>query len=226
MEKVLELKNIWVKFNNNIVLENVNLEVNKADFLGIVGPNGGGKTTLLKVILGFIKPAKGEVRFLGEKREKNLKYFGYVPQYNNFDRQFPISVWEVLVTGRLGQLGMFKQFTHRDKNIVLDALMKVGMLEAKDKSIGKLSGGQIQRVLIARALVMEPKILILDEPTANIDADMENKIYELLLELNSEIPIILVSHDKKVISSYVNRVVHLDRKISDYKEKIAMPSIL
>jgi len=226
VEKVLELKNIWVKFNNNIVLENVNLEVNKADFLGIVGPNGGGKTTLLKVILGFIKPAKGEVRFLGEKREKNLKYFGYVPQYNNFDRQFPISVWEVLVTGRLGQLGMFKQFTHRDKNIVLDALMKVGMLEAKDKSIGKLSGGQIQRVLIARALVMEPKILILDEPTANIDADMENKIYELLLELNSEIPIILVSHDKKVISSYVNRVVHLDRKISDYKEKIAMPSIL
>ncbi len=219
MEDILRFKDVWVQINNLTILENINLSVQKSDFLGIIGPNGGGKTILLKVALGFIKPTRGEVFFKGQSPEKNRKYMGYVPQYPNFDRDFPISVWEVVLTGRLGKTGLIKPIKKRDKEIVSEMLEKVDMLNLKDRQVGKLSGGQFQRVLIARALAAEPEILLLDEPTTGIDSRVEKNLYELLKKLNEKIPIIMVSHDIGVISSYVNKIACLNRLLHYHSTK-------
>lgn len=219
MQEVLRLENIWVQYNDLVVLKGINLTVKQSDFLGIIGPNGGGKTTLLKVILGLVKPSRGRVTFLGDRPQKNRKYMGYVPQHSNFDREFPISVWDVVLTGRLAKAGLFKRFSDRDEKAAAEALKKVGMFDLRQRQIGKLSGGQVQRVLIARALVTEPKILLLDEPTASIDSRSEKNLYELLKKLNVEIPVVLISHDIGVISSYVNKIACLNRRLYFHNSK-------
>lgn len=226
MREILRMENIWVQYNGLTVLKDINLCVYQSDFLGIIGPNGGGKTTLLKVILGLVRPSRGKVTFLGDRPEKNRKYMGYVPQQSNFDREFPISVWDVVLTGRLGHAGLFRRFNDQDKEIAAGALKKVEMFEQKDRQIGKLSGGQMQRVLIARALVTEPKILFLDEPTTGIDSRSERNLYELLKKLNIEIPIVLVSHDIGVISSYVNKIACLNRQLYYHNSKEITPDML
>jgi len=187
--------------------------------LGIIGPNGGGKTTLLKVLLGLIEPSQGNVTFLGDNPKKNRKLMGYVPQHSHFDRQFPVSAWDVVLTGRLGRVGLFKKFSEHDKEIASDALKEVEMFDLRDKQIGELSGGQIQRVLIARALVTEPKILLFDEPTANIDKQSEINLYKLLKKLNESIPIVMISHDIGVISSYVNKIACLNKRLYYHNSK-------
>ncbi len=214
MSKALELKDVTVKFDDTTVLDDVNLELKKGDFLGIVGPNGGGKTTLLKVILGLIEPDKGHVRLFGKPPKKRKHILGYIPQHSNFDMKFPIRVWDVVLMGRLGKLGINPFYSSRDKNIARKALEDVDMWEYRRRHISELSGGQLQRVLLARALTTNPDFLLLDEPTASLDEKVKGNIYHLLSELKEKgITIILVTHDIGVISSYVEKVACLNRHL-------------
>ena len=207
----LKLENIRVRYGRHDVLRDVSLDVEEGEFLGIIGPNGGGKTTLLKAILGIIKPTSGSVRVFGHPPSKAHHLIGYVPQYSNFDERFPISVWDVVLMGRLGRLGRRPFFSREDKEIARDAMRKVGMDDFGKRQITKLSGGQQQRVLIARALAMEPRILLLDEPTASVDKRMETSIYELLKELNETTTMILVTHDIGVLSAHVKKIGCLNK---------------
>ena len=217
--EVLCFEDLWVHYGHITALEEVNLSIYQSDFLGIIGPNGGGKTTLFKVLLGLIKPTQGNITFLGDNPKKNRKLMGYVPQHSHFDRQFPVSAWDVVLTGRLGRVGLFKKFSEHDKEIASDALKEVEMFDLRDKQIGELSGGQIQRVLIARALVTEPKILLFDEPTASIDKQSEINLYKLLKKLNEFLPIVMISHDIGVISAYVNKIACLNKRLYYHNSK-------
>ncbi|MCK4614918.1 MAG: ABC transporter ATP-binding protein, partial [Thermoplasmata archaeon] len=201
------------------ILKDITLSVEENEFLGIIGPNGGGKTTLLKVILGILKPRKGTVRVFGLPPTQAHHLIGYVPQYLSFDRQFPISVWDVVLMGRLGKLGFKPFYTTRDKEAAMEALNQVEMGEFGDKQLSQLSGGQQQRVLIARALCTNPKIILLDEPMASVDKKMETSIYEFLRELNKAITIILVTHDIGVLSTYVKKIGCLNKYLIYHESK-------
>jgi len=213
MSEVIRLDDVWVKYGDLTILEEINLSVQNLDFLGIIGPNGGGKTTLLKVILGLVKPIRGKVTVLGNPPEKSRRFIGYVPQITQFDRDFPITVLDVVLMGRLGRKGFLGKYGEEDEKVACEALESVEMLELKDRQVGKLSGGQLQRVLLARALATNPRILLLDEPTASIDEPTKTELYELLKSLNQKITIILVSHDIGVISSYVDKIACLNRRL-------------
>ncbi|MBC7084871.1 MAG: ABC transporter ATP-binding protein [Methanomethylovorans sp.] len=226
MTNVVELHDVWVSYGNVTVLEDINLTVHDKDFLGIIGPNGGGKSTLLKVILGLITPDKGIVKLLGDKPEKTHKYVGYVPQYASFNLTFPISVWEVVLMGRMNTIGPLRRYGKKDYHAAQEALKKVKMLEYKDRQISELSGGQRQRVFIARSLVTDPKLLILDEPATGVDAVMQKEFYELLKELKQNIAIIMVSHDISAISIYVDKVACLNRKLHYHNSKELSPEDL
>jgi zinc transport system ATP-binding protein len=206
----IELKNISAGYNNDIVVENINCSIYDGDFFGIIGPNGGGKSTLLKIILGLLQPTKGTIHIYGQTPKIGRKYIGYVPQYSEYDKQYPISVWDVVLMGRRSIRGIHPLYSSDDKKATIDALNKVNMIDYKKRHISELSGGQKQRVFIARALVSNPKILLLDEPTASIDKDIQTNFYHLLEELNKKVTILLVTHDIGVISSYVNRVACLN----------------
>lgn len=218
-QEIISLKNIWVSYDDINVLEDINLSINEQEFLGIIGPNGGGKTTLLKVILGLILPSKGEVKVFGRKPEENREYIGYVPQYPLFDREFPISVEEVVLMGRWGKSKFFKSYNQIDKQKAQETLDLVGMLEFKNKQIGKLSGGQQQRVFIARALVTDPKVLLLDEPLASIDTLLQTGFYELLERLKKKMSIVLVTHDLTAVSIYVDKIACLNRRLFYHNSK-------
>jgi len=218
-EEVVSLEDVWVRFDGVAILEGINLSVYQNDFLGMIGPNGGGKTTLLKVILGLIRPSRGKVTVLGGTPERGRRFVGYVPQYSLFDRDFPASVWDVVLMGRLGQVGRFRRYSEEDKKAALNALETVEMLDFEDSQIGRLSGGQQQRVFIARALVSEPKLLLLDEPTASVDAPMMEEFYELLNRLKKRMAIVLVTHDLSAVSIYVDTVGCLNRKLFYHHSK-------
>jgi zinc transport system ATP-binding protein len=206
----IELKNISAGYDNEIVIENINCNIYDKDFFGIIGPNGGGKSTLLKIILGLLHPKKGTIHIYGQPPKIGRKNIGYVPQYSEYDKHYPISVWDVVLMGRRSIRGSHPLYSSDDKKATIDALKKVNMLEYKKRHISELSGGQRQRVFIARALVSNPKILLLDEPTASIDKDLQINFYNLLKELNKSVTILLVTHDIGVISSYVDRVACLN----------------
>ena len=159
----LVVENITARYSNHEVLKDVSLTVGEGEFLGIIGPNGGGKSTLLKVILGILKPDAGRVRIFGLPPERARHLIGYVPQYNRFDERFPIRVWDVVLMGRLGHLGRSPFYSRHDKKIVKDALEQVEMESFRDRQISQLSGGQQQRVFVARALAMKPRIILLDD---------------------------------------------------------------
>ncbi len=218
-KEIVKLEDVWVHYDSVPALEGINLSINQDDFLGIIGPNGGGKTTLLKIILGLVKPSQGRVRILGGTPERGRKLVGYVPQYSLFDRDFPISVWDVVLMGRLGQAGLFKRYSKEDRKAAVDALQRVEMLEFKDRQIGKLSGGQQQRVLFARALVTKPKLLLLDEPMSSVDTPMQTGLYELLERLKHEMAIVLVSHDISAVSIYVDKIACLNRQLFYHSSK-------
>ena len=212
-DTLVSLEDVWVWYDHVCVLEKVNLTIRSRDFLGIIGPNGGGKTTLLKVILGLVKPTRGEVRVFSESPEKSRKLIGYVPQSTLFDAEFPVSVWDVVLMGRLGQQRLFRQYTDEDRQRALTALEKVEMCTFKDRPIGKLSRGQQQRVFVARALVSDPKLLLLDEPMANVDSHLQKEFYELLEQLRKKMAMVLVTHDLSAISVYVDKVACLNRRL-------------
>jgi len=216
---VIEVRDLWVDFEDNNILENVNLTVHEKDFLGIIGPNGGGKTTLLKAILGLLPYKKGSIRIYGKPVEEGRKYIGYVPQYSRYDKDFPISVWEVVLMGRLSKKRKMPWYSSKDKAAAKKALEAVEMYEHRKTRIDNLSGGQKQRVFIARALTAEPKILLLDEPTASIDKLIEANLYDLLKKLNRKMSIVLVTHDIGVISTYVKRVGCLNHHLHIHDER-------
>ena len=212
-KELVKLENVWVHHDSVPVLEAINLSIESNDFLGIIGPNGGGKTTLLKVILGLIKPSRGRVTVLGMSPERGRKHIGYISQVNLFDHDFPISVLEVVLMGRYNKSGLFQRYSEEDRKTAIAALKTVEMLGYKDRQVGKLSGGEQQRVFIARALATSPELLLLDEPTASIDPTMQAEFYELLDKLKETMAIVLVSHDISAVSIYVNEIACLNRQL-------------
>ncbi|MFH1127360.1 MAG: ABC transporter ATP-binding protein [archaeon] len=224
-DAAVSLDGVTVKFGDVVALDGVNLTIYENDFLGIIGPNGAGKTTIFKVILGLIRPSSGDVRIYGRSPLLNRSMIGYVPQHCNFDRQFPASVLDTVMMGRMGK-GLFKRFDDEDRRIALDALKTVGVHDLWDRKVGELSGGQVQRVLVARALATEPKILLLDEPTASVDTSVESGFYELLLKLNKRMTIVLVSHDIGAISVYVNKIACVNQKLFYHDDKEITSEVL
>ena len=206
--KAIELKNVNIKFNVNPVLKDINLTIEENDFMAIIGPNGGGKSTLLKIILGILKPDSGEVLIFGKKPEDARQLMGYLPQKVSFDHDFPIDVYHTVLSGRYR--GLFKGHTKEDEIAVIKALKDMNMFDLKDRQISRLSGGQMQRVFIARAIVREPKILLMDEPMASIDPEMQNSFYSLLSRLKNKMTIILVSHDVGTVSTQVDKIACLN----------------
>jgi zinc transport system ATP-binding protein len=210
---VLEIEDLWVKYDSTIVLEAVNLSLYHRDFLGIIGPNGGGKTTLLRAILGLINAGRGRIRVMGKSPSQGREFIGYVPQYSLFDRDFPVSARDVVLMGRLGGGQLFRNYRPADVEAAREALKAVDMLEYQDRQIGKLSGGQQQRIFVARALVGNPKLLLLDEPMSSVDTAMQEEFYQLLARLKETMAIIIVSHDISAVSIYVDKIACLNRRL-------------
>ena len=209
---ILDINNLSYSYDKEIVLDNINLQVFKNDFLAIIGPNGGGKSTLLKLILGLLKSKKGDIKLFDKTISQSISQIGYVPQNTNINTNFPIKVLDVVKMGHISKTKSF--FSSKEETLCASsALYQVGMLKYANTKIGSLSGGQRQRVMIARALCATPELLILDEPTASIDVAGQKKIYELLEELNNKISIIVVSHDISVILSYATKVAHINKQL-------------
>ncbi len=208
---VVQIAGMTFSYNGASVLENVTLTINEGDFVGIIGPNGGGKTTLLKIILGLLQPNEGTVRVFGKAPGVSRPRAGYVPQHAALDMKFPVNVMDVVLLGRLGKGRPFGPFGKADKEAARRALETLEVPDLAKKTYGDLSGGQQQRVLIARALASEPELLLLDEPTANLDLQMETDFYELLTRLNEKLTIVMVSHDLGVVSRFFRRVVCVKR---------------
>ncbi len=216
----VEIRGLFTGYNGEAVIRNINLQIFQGDFIGLIGPNGGGKTTLLKTILGLLEPQQGQIRVLGKAPKSGRRHIGYVPQFSAFDSDFPISVKDVVRMGRLSDKRLFKPFNQQDDQIVAEKLAWVDLPDHQHRSLRELSGGQRQRVYIARALAAEPEILLLDEPTISVDFDSRRKIYELLYEINQQgVTILLVSHDLNVISSYVKSIGCLNRDLYYHGEK-------
>lgn len=219
MEAVIEIRNLTIYYDEVLALKNINLTVKKGDFLTIIGPNGGGKSTLLKAMLGLLKPTSGSITITGKPANKAHGVIGYIPQFSKFDQRFPISVIEVVLMGRLtNRSGFFHKYRQEDWNAAGEILRRLGLFELKDRQIGQLSGGQLQRVLLARALAGNPDILILDEPTASVDSESKTMIFELLKELNKDKTIILVTHDTNVIATYSESVACLNQTLHYHGE--------
>ncbi len=212
-EPVLQFREVSFAYNATPVLENVNLTVDERDFLGVVGPNGGGKTTLLKLALGILRPSQGLVTVMGQSPIAARPVVGYVPQLLEFDRDFPITVMDLVLMGRLSRRSLIGRYSQRDREAALAAMAAVEVDGLAQRPLSDLSGGQRQRVFIARALASNPQVLFLDEPTASVDSRVEQDIYELLRELNKTLTVVLVTHDFGFVSSYVNKVACVNRRL-------------
>jgi len=210
---VISIKDVSFSYAGPPVLEGINLEIEDGEFLGVVGPNAGGKSTLLKLVLGLLEPVRGSVEVLGREPRLTSRKVGYVPQYPAFARDFPITVEEVVLMGCLGSSSWFGGYGSQDREIAHRTMVETEVEGLAKRQLSTLSGGQLQRVLVARALACEPRILILDEPTANIDMRVETDIFDLLKQLNQRMTIIVVSHDVGFISQYVGRVACLNRTL-------------
>jgi zinc transport system ATP-binding protein len=215
-KQIVELRDIVVKYPNGVfALEGINVNVDEKDLIALIGPNGAGKSTLLKVILGLVKPTSGSVTLFGSQDlEKNLKYVGYVPQSAQArDANLPFSVFETVLLGRTPLAGLFHGVGSKDREKATEVLKTFGIYDLKDRRIGQLSGGQSQRVFLAKAMVAEPKLLLLDEPTSGVDTSSKKEFYNILDRLNKErgITVILSSHDIGVITKIANRVLCVNR---------------
>lgn len=218
MKPIIEIKNLSAGYDGRTVLHDVNLSIYERDFLGIIGPNGGGKTTLIKCILGLLKPTGGEIRFhTPEKASTKITstLLGYLPQYNSIDRKFPISVEEVILSGLSIQKSLTSRFTPEQKEKGKQIISRMGLEGLEHRSIGQLSGGQLQRALLGRAIISDPAVLILDEPSTYIDKRFEARLYELLAEINKECAIILVSHDIGTVLQQVKSIACVNETL-DY----------
>jgi zinc transport system ATP-binding protein len=213
MSPVIQFEDVSFTYGGPMVLEHVDLAVEEREFLGVVGPNGGGKSTLLKLLLGLLRPTSGSVRVLELEPLQARREVGYVPQFATFPRDFPIAAEAMVLQGRLGHARLLGGYGPADHEAARRAMHETEVFDLRARPIGSLSGGQLQRVLIARALAIEPRILLLDEPTANIDLRVEKDIFDLLQQLRARMTILVVSHDIGFISQYVTRVACLNRTL-------------
>jgi zinc transport system ATP-binding protein len=212
-DPIVQITDLDFAYNGQRVLENVNLTVRESDFIAMIGPNGGGKTTLLKLMLGLLDPDQGEIRVLGRRPSRVSHQIGYVPQDVNINRRFPITALDVVLMGKLAPGRRWSKNNAQDRRDAREALDRIDMAGFADRRIGELSGGQRQRVFIARALVTGPRLLLLDEPTASIDSRGQTDFYRLLKRLNDEVSIVVVSHDLLVVSTYVKSVACVNRRL-------------
>lgn len=221
-KNIIEVQNVSFSYRHGgNVVNDITFSVHRGDYLGIIGPNGGGKTTLLKIMIGLLRPTQGAVRLFGEdiKKFKDWYKIGYVAQKGtNFDANFPATVEEIVAMGSYGRRGLFHVPNTEDKKRVVIALEQVEMLEYKDKRIGDLSGGQQQRVLIARALAAEPEVIFLDEPTVGVDAKAQEQFYILLRRLNADfrLTLVLVSHELDVVAHEATEVACINGNLVCY----------
>ena len=229
---LIEIKNLSAGYDSRTVLRNVNLTVYDRDFLGIIGPNGGGKTTLIKCILGLLKPTAGEIlysdkRFVTSDKQgsaaqrpaltanRSVLKMGYLPQYNSIDRKFPITVEEVILSGLSSQTSLISRFTATHREKARQVIARMGLEGLEKRAIGALSGGQLQRALLGRAIISDPALVVLDEPSTYIDRRFEARLYELLAEINHDCAIILVSHDIGTVLQQVKSIACVNETL-DY----------
>lgn len=216
---LVTLRNVGVTYDGYEALKGVNLEIADQDFLGVIGPNGGGKTTLVKAILGTV-PHTGRITLAPELFHGRERLIGYMPQMVDFDRAFPVSVLEVVLSGLQGRRGFRTRYTHQDRAKALSMLESSGIAETARNPIGEVSGGQMQRALLARAVISDPKLLILDEPANFVDNKFEKELYDTLQELNSRMAIVMVSHDIGMISSVVKEIVCVNGHVHRHRSNI------
>ena len=211
-DPIIEVKDLWFSFNSIPVLKEVNLTVHPGNFIALLGPNGGGKTTLLKLMLGLLVPDRGSIKIFGEPPSKSSHRIGYMPQHLHFNQNFPISVLDVVLMGKLRPGRGWSRYSHKDRTAAEKALKQMEMWDFRNRRAGELSGGQAQRVFIARALVDEPEVLMLDEPTASVDTKHQTDLFDILKELNKTVTIIVVSHDVGIVSSHVKSVACVNQQ--------------
>lgn len=214
-QKLITLEKISAGYDGKTVLRDVDLTIYDRDFLGIIGPNGGGKTTLIKVILGLLKQTDGHIHFYQNGKEAHTIKMGYLPQYSSVDKKFPISVEEVILSGLSSRKSLMSRFTTEQKDKVQQVIARMGLEGLGKRAIGQLSGGQLQRALLGRAIVSDPQIVILDEPSTYIDKQFEARLYELLAEINQDCAIILVSHDIGTVLQNVKSIACVNETL-DY----------
>ncbi len=210
---VIDIDDVSFNYGSVPVLENISLKIHEDEFIGIIGPNASGKSTLLKLILGLLEPDKGTISKFNHDGKAQRNHIGYVPQHSTFSRDFPVTVGEVVMMGHITASSKFFRYSRKEIELAKQVMQKLEIEEIEKRQVGELSGGQLQRVLIARALVCQPEILILDEPTANVDMRIEEDIFSLLKNYSEHMTIIVVSHDIAFISGYVNRVACLNRTL-------------
>lgn len=210
---VIDIDNVSFNYDSVSVLEDISLKIHEDEFIGIIGPNASGKSTLLKLILGLLEPSKGKISKFNHEGKNLRNHIGYVPQHSAFARDFPITVNEVVMMGHIAAASKFFNYSKHEVLLAKQAMEKLEIEDIANRQVGALSGGQLQRVLIARALVCQPEILILDEPTSNVDMRVEEDIFALLKNYSEHMTIIVVSHDISFISGYVDRVACLNRTL-------------
>ena len=211
-EPIIRLRDVGVRYDNVIALEHVNIDIFNDDFIGIIGPNGGGKSSLVKTLMGIVEHS-GKVEYSPSIMRGGKPHIGYLPQISTFDKEFPISVIEVVMSGLQGERGLLGRYGAKERNKAKEILHKAGLLELIDRPIGALSGGQLQRVMLCRAIISQPKVLILDEPANFVDNKFENELYNLLHHLSEQMAIVMVSHDIGTISSVVRNIVCVNRHV-------------
>jgi zinc transport system ATP-binding protein len=216
---VIRIQNLAFAYDGNPVLESVDLTIKKGEFAWIVGPNGGGKTTLLKLILGLLKPSSGSVEVLGGRPERTRSRIGYMPQRTDLDRLFPASVLDIVLMGLVTNGYKPGGVNAQDRQAAEEALDEVSLLPQREARFSTLSGGQFQRLLLARALVSQPELLLLDEPTANLDPIVERELHELLKSLSDHQTIVMVSHDLSIVSDFVREVICVNRQVAVHQTR-------
>ena len=219
MNKLVSVESLSVRYGGHLALEGVDLNIFDNDFLGVIGPNGGGKSTLVKAILSMV-PYSGKINYSESIYNNGRFSIGYLPQQNDFDRNFPISVREVVLSGLQSRKGLFGRYTSADKALATSLLENVGIPHLARKPIGEISGGEMQRTLLCRAIISDPRILILDEPTNFVDNKFEKQLYSLLQELSRRMAIVMVSHDLGTISSVVRSIVCVNKHVHRHDSNV------
>ena len=217
MEPIIKLTNITASYDNNTVVSDANLTIYDHDYLGVIGPNGGGKTTLMKILLGLKSPKSGTVEYFKNGKKVDEITMGYLPQYNAIDRKFPISVYEVVLSGLSKQKRFLRPYTKEQHAQVKACLRYMELDKFENTPIGALSGGQLQRVLLARAIVSRPDVIILDEPNTYIDRHFQEQMYEMLTNINKQCAIVIVSHDITEILQNVKHIACVNHKLHYHK---------
>ena len=215
----LKVNNLKFSIDNKEILKDISFDVPKGSFIGIIGPNGGGKSTLVKAIMGIV-PYSGRVEYSTTLLRHKKPHIGYLPQISSFDKAFPISVSEVVMSGLQAERGLFGGYGRSERKRVDAVLERASLLELRGRAIGELSGGQLQRVMLCRAIISNPKLLVLDEPANFVDNRFENELYALLHDLNEDMAIVMVSHDLGTISSVVHNVVCVNRHVHRHDSNV------